>query len=73
MEHGCRPVEVERRPPNMLAFVIVAAIVQRRRAILTTCRTSDDVMAIFSTKNKLDLWTLLNRASKLIPPRRRRY
>lgn len=67
-----RPMDVERKPPNMLAFVIVAAIVHRRRAVLKTCRTSDDVMAVFSMTRKLDLWALLKGASRLIPARRRR-
>lgn len=68
-----RPMEVDRKPPNMLVFVIVAAIIHQRKAILYSCRTSDDVMAIFSIKRKLDLWSLLKGASKLIPPGRRRF
>ena len=55
----------EQEAPNLLVFVIVAAIRSRKGAILHKCRTSDDVMALFSTPQKLNLGRLMRSAGKL--------
>lgn len=56
----------ESKTPDLLVLVIASAIRHKRQAILKICRSSDDVMALFSTQQRLSLWTLLRGANKLM-------
>lgn len=58
------PVQ-EQGAPSLLVFVIVAAIQSKKKKILRTCKTADDVMALFSTPQKMSLDLLLRNARKL--------
>ena len=61
------PVTAARREaPDFLVFVIVAAIRHHRQTVLKTCRTSDDVMALFSTNRKLKFQALVRDVRKLM-------
>lgn len=56
----------QKQPPSLLIYIIVAAIRRQKKLILSTCKTSDDVMALFSTQKRQDFCQLLRDARKLM-------
>lgn len=63
---ACAKIGDAKRLPDLLVFVVVCAIRSKRKEILRTCSNADDVMALFSSRRRQDLWGLLQGARKLM-------
>lgn len=50
--------------PGMLAFVLAAAVMSQRRAILRSCQSGDDVLGLFAGQ-RLQLGSMLAVAQRL--------